>query len=170
MSALPEGFDAQPVLRDGALELRPLEAADMPALIRIGADPRIWEQHPAKERGTPEGFAAFAEGLLAKSGTLLALMDGEPIGMSTFYGGHNAEQKICIGYTFLAPAFWGSGANRRMKQLMIAHGFAAAEEIWFHIAPENLRSQIATTRIGAAHRYDLEKPGGEIVKCYAIRR
>lgn len=170
MSALPPGFDPQPVLRDGPLDLRPMRAQDIPALAQIGANPVIWQQHPAKDRATLDGFTRFAQGLLAQGGTLVAWLDGAPVGMSSFYGGMNAEQQICIGYTFLAPAHWGGGVNGRMKRLMITHGFAHAPELWFHIAPENRRSQVATMRNGAVHRYDMEKPGGEIVKCYSIRR
>jgi RimJ/RimL family protein N-acetyltransferase len=36
-----------------------------------------------------------------------------------------------------------------MKRLMLAHAFRWARTVWFHVGPDNVRSQRALERIGA---------------------
>jgi RimJ/RimL family protein N-acetyltransferase len=41
-----------------------------------------------------------------------------------------------------------------MKALMLAHLFAHVSAVWLHIAPDNLRSQKATEKLGALRQPD----------------
>jgi hypothetical protein len=43
-------FDFQPTLKGELLELRPLRAEDFHSLYAVASDPRIWEQHPIRDR------------------------------------------------------------------------------------------------------------------------
>jgi hypothetical protein len=52
-------LDFQAVLNGALLELRPLRADDYRALSAAAADPRIWEQHPVKDRFREEVFRTF---------------------------------------------------------------------------------------------------------------
>ena len=45
----------------------------------------------------------------------------------------------------------GWRTNFALKRLMLDHAFRSFPEVWFHIAPSNLRSQKATARLGATH-------------------
>lgn len=142
-----------PHLVGPTLELRPLAAADRDALHAAAADPETWAGHPATERWNRAVFDPYFDFLLAAGGTLVAIdrASGRIIGCSRFYAPPEQPDSIAIGFTFLDRAFWGGRANFEMKRLMLAHAFASFPEVWFHIAPTNIRSQTATRRLGAVH-------------------
>jgi N-acetyltransferase len=53
-------FDSQPTLEGEPLELRPLRAEDFHDLYAVASDPRIWEQHPARDRYKEDVFKPFS--------------------------------------------------------------------------------------------------------------
>ncbi|KPP89060.1 MAG: acetyltransferase [Rhodobacteraceae bacterium HLUCCA08] len=164
-------FDDQPELNGKRLCLRPMQAADRAGLFAAASDPATWEQHPADDRWRPEAFDPYFDVLLDAGGTLVARAGDAIIGCSRFYPVPDHPGDIGIGFTFLAPSHWGGGWNREMKALMLAHAFRHFDRVWFHIAPGNLRSQIATTRLGAVFRYDAELDlgtGSSLTKCYVM--
>ena len=58
-----------------------------------------------------------------------------------------------------------------MKELLVSHILRRFPRVWFHIAPDNMRSQVATTRLGATFAYDAELllgPGAAPYKCYKL--
>lgn len=134
-----------PSLSGGGFDLRPLEEADRGALAAAASDPLIWELHPASDRWRPEVFAPYFDYLMAQGGTLVVEKDGRIVGCSRFY----FAPEISIGFTFLERALWGGAANRIIKDLMIGHALKTAPAVWFHIGPDNLRSQAATAKLGA---------------------
>lgn len=146
-------FDRQPVLDDGvALRLRPLVADDFQGLHQAASDPEVWAGHPATDRWKPQVFRPYFDFLIAHQS--LAITDratGRIIGGSRYYIPPDAPDAIGIGFTFLERAHWGGATNRGVKALMLAHAFAHVDEVWFHIAPTNIRSQKATARLGAVH-------------------
>ncbi len=169
-------FDTAPTLTGPRLTLRPLTAADRAGLRAAASDPRTWEQHPARERWKPEVFDPYFDFLLAAGGVLAARDGDRIVGCSRFYAVPDQPPEapgtdIAIGFTFLAPTHWGGSWNREMKRLMLAHVFASRPRVWFHIAPQNLRSQIATTRLGAEWRYDAVLDlgtGPSLTRCYLL--
>ncbi len=153
--ALPDGFDGSCVLRSDQLELRPLAESDRAALTAAAGDPDIWAGHPATDRWTPEVFAGYFDFLLEAGGTMVARdATGEVIGLSRFYASADAPEGIGIGFTFLVRRHWGGDTNFEVKRLMVAHIFATVPEVWFHIAPTNIRSQKATAKLGAVQVED----------------
>jgi RimJ/RimL family protein N-acetyltransferase len=58
---------------------------------------------------------------------------------------------VAIGFTFLQHKYWGGATNFELKRLMLTHAFQSFDELWFHIAPSNVRSQKATAKLGADH-------------------
>lgn len=167
------GFDVQPTLTGARLGLRPLAAGDRAGLFAAAGDPAIWAQHPAATRHEAATFDPYFDFLLGAGGTLAALetQSGRIVGCSRFYPVPDHPGEFGIGFTFLARSHWGGGWNREMKHLMVAHALHHVPRIWFHIAPGNLRSQIATTRLGARFAYDadLDLVGGPAAnKCYTM--
>lgn len=142
-------FDLQPVLTGSLLELRPLNAEDRDALFAVASDPLIWEQHPAKERSTEEGFRTFFRESLESGGALAAVdvTDGRIIGSSRYHG-DPGKGEIEIGWTFLARSHWGGRYNGEMKRLMLDHAFRFVDRVVLLVAPENMRSQRAAEKIG----------------------
>ncbi len=143
-------FDLQPVLHGGLLELRPLRVNDFRALAAVATDPRIWEQHPEKDRYREEVFRRFFDEHLASGGALLAIDSetAEVVGTSRFHGYDSEQSEIEIGWTFLARSYWGGTYNREMKDLMLRHAFRFVQSVVFLVDPRNLRSQRAVEKVG----------------------
>lgn len=161
-------LDRQPRLETERLVLRPLAEDDREAIFEIASDPAVWEQHPIHDRWRREVFDAFFdEGL--KSGGALAVLrkgDGRIIGHSRYDGYDPQEGGVVeIGWTFLAPQFWGKGINPEMKRAMLAHAFEEVATVEFRVGDTNYRSRNALEAIGAVRteRYELERYQGKRV-------
>ncbi|MEX3016327.1 GNAT family N-acetyltransferase [Gymnodinialimonas hymeniacidonis] len=152
---LPTDFDAEAPLQSDLLTLRPMTEADRTDLSKAASDPGIWAGHPASDRWKPAAFKPYFDFLLEAGGTMTARdTKGRAIGISRFYHSADAPDGIGIGFTFLVRDHWGGATNFAMKQLMVDHIFAHRPEVWFHIAPTNIRSQKATTKLGAGRIAD----------------
>ncbi|AMP97977.1 acetyltransferase [Pedobacter cryoconitis] len=144
-------FSIQPQLTNERVGLLPLKETDFEELYRIGSDPKIWEQHPNKDRWKREVFQNFFDGAI-KSGGAFKIVDeltGKVMGSTRFYDYDETENVIFIGYTFYGTAYWGIGANLSVKKMMLDYIFQFVSKVQFHIGAENVRSQIAIGRIGA---------------------
>lgn len=159
-------FDLQPTLRGAQLTLRPLTEADREPLWQAARDPLVWEVHPDPSRCTRPGFERYFNGLLQGCGSL-AVVDnatGRIIGATRYYDWDPAQREVAIGYTFLTREFWGGGANREMKRLLIEHAARHAQAIWFHVGKGNVRSRRAMEKIGASAAFERQRPqNGEMV-------
>ena len=144
-------FDDQPRLEGETLILRGMTAQDRDALHLAASEPAIWAGHPSKDRHKREVFDPYFDMLLGEGGTLVVIdkASDEIIGCSRYYVGPDAPKDIGIGFTFLNNRYWGGEVNFLMKQLMLDHAFQAFDRVWFHIAPDNIRSQKATLKLGA---------------------
>lgn len=143
-------MDRQPVLEGERLLLRPLREADWEALFAVASDPRVWEVHPCNDRWQEPVFREFFADALAKGGAL-AVVDkatGAIIGSSRFQGYDPEQSLVEIGWSFLAPAYWGLGYNAEMKQLMLAHALRFVERATFRVGADNIRSRKAMGKIG----------------------
>ena len=141
----------QPTLSSDRLLLRPIAISDFEPLFKAASDPLIWEQHSEKTRFERSVFQKFFQGALECGGGLVAIepKSGRIIGSSRYYDWNKADESVVIGYSFLERAQWGTGINAEMKRLMLTHAFQWAKTVWFHVSPENKRSQLALGKIGA---------------------
>ena len=144
-------MDRQPVLEGDLVRLRPLRPDDHDALFAISSDPRLWEQHPAKERATPDGFRRWMDEALASGGALVLedRSDGRVIGTSRYDRDDPEAGSVEIGWTFLDRPLWGGPWNGEMKALMLDHAFRHVDEVLFRVHDSNLRSQRAVEKLGA---------------------
>ena len=143
--------DLQPILDNDSVILYPLQPGDFEELYAVASDPKIWEQHPNKNRWQQAEFGKFFEGAL-QSGGAFKIVDkttGKAIGSTRFYDYNEAQNRILIGYTFYAVACWGKGFNRAVKALQLNFIFQFAAAVIFHVGAGNVRSQIAMGRLGA---------------------
>lgn len=168
-------FDTQPQLSGPNLILSPLREEDYEGLYVAASDPLIWVGHPAKERHLEEVFRPYF-GSLLQSGATLAIRDrasGAIIGCSRYYVAPGVEDDISIGFTFLRRDYWGGATNRELKTLMFDHAFKTFDTMWLHIGPDNIRSQLATQKLGAefSHEEVLDLGNGETnMYCYRLER
>lgn len=151
----PPGFQSQPILTGDAVQLRPLRVEDYEALSVAAADPETWAGHPSKDRYRDNEFRPYFRFLLNSGGTLTIRHQKTlaVIGCSRYYAAPDNPSGISIGFTFLHYAFWGGDINFAVKLLMLDHAFKSSDTVWFHIDPDNIRSQKATEKLGARFSY-----------------
>jgi len=144
-------FDIQPILEHDQVILYPLQEGDFDALYAAASDPRIWEQHPNKDRWKKEVFRTFFEGAMQSRGAfkIVDSSTGGIAGSTRFYDYQEQEDSIMIGYTFYATKYWGRGINHAVKAMMLDYIFRFVSQVYFHIGAGNIRSQIAIGRLGA---------------------
>lgn len=165
-------FDAQPTLHGGLLSLRPLRADDRAALFGVASDPKIWEQHPARDRHEPAVFERFFEEALGSGGALVAIdiTDGRIVGSSRFHGYDEARGEVEIGWTFLARSHWGGTYNAEMKRLMLEHAFRYVHTVVLLVGAQNFRSQRAVEKIGGKRAGTRVNGAGESRLLFAITK
>lgn len=140
-----------PVLQSDTLLIEPMSSHDLDALYAAASDPLIWAGHPAKTRYQRAEFQPYFDFLLHAGGTVVfrEKPTDRVFGCSRYYIPPEVPDSIGIGYTFITRDHWGGAANRAIKSLMLDHAFETFDEVWFHIAPDNIRSQKATAKLGA---------------------
>ena len=144
-------MDLRKQLENEKVILYPLVAEDFEELYAVASDPRIWEQHPNKDRWKKEVFRTFFEGAMQSKGAFKVVdkATGKAIGSTRFYDHNPSENSILIGYTFYAVAYWGMGINPAVKRTMLNYIFQFVDRVDFHVGAGNVRSQIAMSRLGA---------------------
>jgi len=151
--------DWQPYnLEDSIVKLVPLAASDFENLFAVASDPLIWEQHPAKDRYKKDVFQLYFDGAVS-SGSAFLITDkltGQVIGSTRYYDYKPEKSGIAIGFTFLARQYWGGLYNKSAKKLLLDYAFQFVDNVYFHIGPDNIRSQRAILKIGAAKINEVE--------------
>lgn len=143
-------FNIQPTLENDKVILSPLHEQDFEELYAVAADPKIWEQHPNKDRWKKEVFKTFFDGAILSKGAfkIIDKTSNSVIGSTRFYDYDEEDKSILIGYTFYATKYWGSGINYSVKKIMLDYIFQFVSIVHFHIGANNIRSQIALERLG----------------------
>ena len=144
-------MNIQATLENQNVKLVPLNPNDFEELFSVASDPKIWEQHPNKDRYQREVFEKFFQGAMESKGAfkILDKNTGEIAGSTRFYDYNPKENSIFIGYTFYATKFWGSKLNPQVKKLMLDYIFQFVDKVNFHVGKDNIRSQKAMEKLGA---------------------
>jgi RimJ/RimL family protein N-acetyltransferase len=102
-------FSIQKVLENEKISLIPLAESDFEQLYTVASDPKIWAQHPNKDRWKREIFETFFKGATNSQGAykMIQKTTGKVIGSTRFYDYSEEEHSIFIGYTFYAIEAWG---------------------------------------------------------------
>ena len=148
----------EPVTLDGRrVRLAPLELAHVPALAEVALEPALWKWTLA--RPTDEaGLRAWAEAAIAgrDAGTELPFVTleadtGRPIGSSRYLNIVLEHRRLEIGWTWVAPPWQRTGANREAKLLMLSHAFdtLGCRRVEFKTDSRNEPSRTALLGIGA---------------------
>ena len=118
------------VLEGKIVRLEPLARRHEKGLFEAARDERVWRWMPYDAGGSRERFHAWLEDALAASaaGTeaAFATVDaatGEPVGSTRYLALRPEHRGLEIGWTWLAPAHWQTGANVEAKLLMLEHAF-----------------------------------------------
>lgn len=151
-------FSIQTILENENVKLIPLWEDDFERLYEVASDPKIWEQHPNKDRYQREVFKNFFKGALESKGAFMILdkSSNEIAGSTRFYDFDEEENSIFIGYTFYGTKFWGSKLNPQVKKLMVDYIFQFVDKVNFHVGADNIRSQKAMERLGAVKKGEID--------------
>jgi N-acetyltransferase len=146
------------VLEGRAVRLEPLARRHEQSLFEAAQDERIWRWMPYDASASPQTFHAWLEDALAasESGTEGAFATveagtGEPVGSTRYLALRPEHRVLEIGWTWLAPAYWQTGANVEAKMLMLEHAFEnlGCLRVEFKTDSRNERSRAALTALPA---------------------
>jgi len=119
-----------PTLEGELVRLEPLTAAHEEGLWEASRDARTWEWLSIAQPQTREQLRAFLDTALANAGagTELPLVtigreNGRVIGSTRYLALRPEHRSVEIGWTWLTPEAWGTGANVEAKLLMLDHAF-----------------------------------------------
>ena len=146
------------VLEGEVVRLEPLAWRHEAGLLEVAQDARVWRwmTHDASE--SPETFHAWLEDALTASeaGTegAFATVDagtGEPVGSTRYLALRPGHRALEIGWTWLSPAYWRTGANVEAKLLMLGHAFGdlGCLRVEFKTDARNERSRAALAALPA---------------------
>jgi N-acetyltransferase len=161
-----------PVLSGRGVRLEPLSPGHEDGLWEASRDPRTWRWLSVVQPQTREEFRSWLEQALAAADAgaeipLATLCQERVAGSTRFLALRPEHRSVEIGWTWLHPAFWSTGANAEAKLLQLEHAF----DVWDCRRVElktdalNERSRRALEALGATfegiHRKHMLVRGGE---------
>jgi N-acetyltransferase len=146
------------VLEGKIVRLEPLARRHEKGLFEAARDERVWRWMPYDAGGSRQRFHAWLEDALAASsaGTeaAFATVDAgteEPVGSTRYLSLRPEHRGLEIGWTWLAPAHWQTGANVEAKLMMLEHAFQrlGCLRVEFKTDSRNERSRAALAALPA---------------------
>lgn len=143
------------VVRGPRLALRYATRADAPRLLELGSDPEVTRHFswgPYRDLAEPLAYVDSLERRRAAGERLeFVIVDAgdEPIGVTGLSELARRDRRAIVG-TWLGRSYWGSGANRESKALVLALAFRGLglERVGALASPDNARSLAALERLG----------------------
>jgi N-acetyltransferase len=162
------------VLEGTIVRLEPLADAHEDDLWDASRDGATWRWLSIVQPRTRAEFHAYLESALdaATAGSEIPFAtvrrsDGRAIGSTRFLALRPEHRSVEIGWTWLAPQAWGTGANVEAKLLMLEHAFERfhCRRVEFKTDALNERSRRALealpARFEGSHRQHMLVRGGE---------
>ena len=156
---------------DGRIvRLEPLARSHADGLWEASRDPRVWTWLSIAQPQTHGELQAWLDEALVGPYHAFAtvLRDGGDVAGSTrFLSQRPADRSVEIGWTWLTPAAWSTGANVEAKLLMLEHAFErwGCRRVELKTDARNERSRGAMEALGATfegvHRQHMLVRGGE---------
>src|SRR5918998_3301169 len=146
------------VLQGDIVRLEPLAGEHEEKLFRVAEDERIWRW---MTYGSATGRGAFqlwfeaavrsSEAGVEGAFATLDAKTGEPIGSTRYLALRPEHRGLEIGWTWLAPSRWQTGANVQAKLLMLEHAFErlGCLRVEFKTDSRNERSRAALAALPA---------------------
>ena len=118
------------MLEGGIVRLEPLAQEHLDGLWEAARDPRIWLWLPVLQPSTPAEMSDWLDDARERAAAGLEIpfatvrrADGAVVGSTRFLALRPEHGSVEIGWTWLAPAAWGTGANQEAKLLQLRHAF-----------------------------------------------
>jgi len=104
------------------VRLEPLELWHEEPLWEVGQDERVWRWMRVRGDESREAFHAWFEAMRTPGTFAFAtIVDGVPLGHTSFLNVREADRVVEIGNTWLAQQAWGTGTNTETKLLLLRH-------------------------------------------------
>jgi N-acetyltransferase len=144
-------------LTGGLVRLEPLVENHREPLRSVAGEPEIWRWIDRRVTDSPGGFDQwFDDRFVARQageehGYATLRMDGEPLGSSSFLAPRPIHRGVEIGWTWLHPSAWQTGANVEAKLLMLELAFdeLGCMRVELKTDARNERSRAATEALPA---------------------
>jgi RimJ/RimL family protein N-acetyltransferase len=161
-----------PVLEGRIVRLEPMSLEHEEGLWRASRDPETWRWLSLVQPQTREAWRSWMEQALGSAAAgieipLVTLSDGDVVGSTRFLTLRPEHRSVEIGWTWLHPSAWNTGANVEAKLLQLRHAF----DVWGCRRVElktdalNERARRALEALGATfegiHRKHMLVRGGE---------
>ncbi len=163
-----------PTLEGRAIRLEPLASTHADDLWHASRDPRVWRWLPIVQPQTRSAWEAWLEDALERTEAGLELAfatvlreSGTAIGSTRYLALRPEHRSLEIGWTWLAPTAWGTGANTEAKLLQLGHAFEVlgCRRVEFKTDALNERARPALAGLPAQfegiHRQHMLVRGGE---------
>ena len=147
-----------PVLTGRLVRLEPLGREHADALWEASRDPRVWRWLPIVQPASPAELEAWLDDALERRDAGLDVpfatvsqATGEAIGSTRFLALRPEHRSLEIGWTWLTPSAWGSGANTEAKLLQLEYAFEVLDcrRVEFKTDALNERARPALAGLGA---------------------
>jgi N-acetyltransferase len=145
-----------PVLKGRIVRLEPLSPEHEDGLWEASRDPRTWRWLSIVQPQTRDEWHAYVSQALdaARAGLeipLVTLCHEDVVGSTRFLAMRPEHGSVEIGWTWLHPSAWGTGANVEAKLLQLTHAFDVwgCRRVELKTDAENERSRGALEALGA---------------------
>ncbi len=162
------------VLTGELVRLEPMASEHESGLWDASRDERIWSWMSIVQPRTPEELRDYVESALANAAAglelpfaTIRLADGKVVGSSRFLSLRPEHRSLEIGWTWLTPEVWQTGANIEAKLLMLGDAFErlGCRRVELKTDALNERSRAAMEALPAqfegVHRRHMLVRGGE---------
>ena len=162
------------VLTGELVRLEPMASEHESGLWDASRDERIWSWMSIVQPRTPEELRDYVESALANAAAglelpfaTIRLADGKVVGSSRFLSLRPEHRSLEIGWTWLTPEVWQTGANIEAKFLMLGDAFErlGCRRVELKTDALNERSRAAMEALPAqfegVHRRHMLVRGGE---------
>ena len=138
------------------VRLEPLSSEHEEGLWLASRDPRTWRWLSVVQPKTREEWSGWMRQALDAAGAateipLVTISHKEVVGSTRFLALKPEHRSIEIGWTWLHPTAWGTGANTEAKLLQLGYAFETlgCRRVEFKTDALNERSRAALAGIGA---------------------
>jgi RimJ/RimL family protein N-acetyltransferase len=151
-------WNLQPTLEGQIVRLEPLAQGHHDGLRIAASPPEIWTYWPFNAGKSDQAFDEWFGGAIADCAAggdahfaTILQATGEPVGSTSFCEAHEQDRGVEIGWTWLTPSVWGSGANTEAKFLQLQYAFEVLDciRVQWDTYATNERSRAALSKLGA---------------------
>ncbi|MCX6956591.1 MAG: GNAT family protein [Verrucomicrobia bacterium] len=145
-------------LRGRHVRLEPLAESHHASMERLGAEPEVWRWTGflhADPQESVRGWCRTLGAMLSREEAVpFAIVEsatGNAVGGTVLFDYSEPNQRLEIGYTWLAKPVWRTAVNTEAKFLLLRHAFETlgCGRVQLKTDARNVRSQMAIARLGA---------------------